>query len=93
LKIRGSWSTLLLFTPLGANFDPRGEIVPQGWILFCWGWSYPLWVKFFVRPSILLNSRVFSLMGVNEGVNIRPRGQISPLGPGARSEVKNGPLG
>jgi hypothetical protein len=27
---------------------------------------------------------------MNEGVNIRPRGQISPLG--ARGEVKNGPL-
>jgi hypothetical protein len=27
---------------------------------------------------------------VNEGVNIPPRGQISPLG--ARGEVKNGPL-
>jgi hypothetical protein len=29
-------------------------------------------------------------MGVNKGVNIPPRGQISPLG--ARGEVKNGPL-
>jgi hypothetical protein len=28
-------------------------------------------------------------MGVNEGVNITPRGQISPLGAGG--EVKNGP--
>jgi hypothetical protein len=27
-------------------------------------------------------------VGVNEGVNILPRGQISPLG--ARGEVKNG---
>jgi hypothetical protein len=29
-------------------------------------------------------------MGVNKGVNIPPRGQISPLG--VRGEVKNGPL-
>jgi hypothetical protein len=37
-------------------------------------------VKFSVRPSILPNSREFSPLGVNEGVNIIPRGQISPLG-------------
>jgi hypothetical protein len=42
-------------------------------------------VKFSVRPSILLNT-----LGVNEGVNISPKGQISPLG--ARGEVKNVPL-
>jgi hypothetical protein len=43
-------------------------------------------------------------MGVNEGVNFTPRGQISPMGAkftprgeirpwGARGEVKNGPQG
>jgi hypothetical protein len=37
-------------------------------------------VKFSVCPSILLNSRECSPLGVNEGVNIPPRGQISPLG-------------
>jgi hypothetical protein len=47
-------------------------------------------VKFSVRPSILLNNRESSPLGVNEGVNFAPRGQISPLG--ARGEVKNGPL-
>jgi hypothetical protein len=47
-------------------------------------------VKFSVRPSILLNRSVCSTMGVNEGMNIPPRGQLSPLG--ARGEVKNGPL-
>jgi hypothetical protein len=56
---------------------PRGEVVPLG-------------VKFSVRPSILLNSRDCSPLGVNEGVNIPPWGQIPPLG--ARGEVTNGPL-
>jgi hypothetical protein len=65
-----------LTSPLGANFDPRGE--------FC-----PLGVKFSVRPSIFLNSRECSSLGANEGVNIPTRGHISPLG--ARSEVKDGP--
>jgi hypothetical protein len=37
-------------------------------------------VKFFVRLSILLNSRECTPLGVNKGVNIPPRGQISPLG-------------
>jgi hypothetical protein len=45
-------------------------------------------VQFSVRPSILLNRRECSPLGVNKGVNIPPRGQISPLG--ARGEVKNG---
>jgi hypothetical protein len=46
-------------------------------------------VKFSVRPSILLNKIECSPLGVNEGVNFTPRGQISHLG--ARGEVKNGP--
>jgi hypothetical protein len=62
-----------LTSPLGANFDPRGGVVP-------WGWCYPLGVKSSVHPSILLNSRECSPLGVNEGVNISPRRQISPLG-------------
>jgi hypothetical protein len=60
--------------------------------------------NFSVRPSILLNSRECSPLGVYEGVNIIPRGQISPLGAkfiprgevypcGARGEGKNGPQG
>jgi hypothetical protein len=48
-------------------------------------------VKFSVRPSIFLNNRECSPLGVNEGVNFTPKTQISPLG--ARGEVKNGPLG
>jgi hypothetical protein len=64
--------------------SPRGE--------FC-----SLEVKFSVHPSIFLNSRERSPLGVNEGVNIPPRGPISPLGAkfplGARGEVKNGPQG
>jgi hypothetical protein len=46
-------------------------------------------VKYSVCPSILLNNIECSPLGVNEGVNFTPRGQISPLGPGARGEVKN----
>jgi hypothetical protein len=47
-------------------------------------------VKLFsVRPSILLNNIEYSPLRVNEGVNITPRGKISPLG--ARGEVKNVP--
>jgi hypothetical protein len=44
------------------------------------GRSCPLGVKFSVHPSILLNNRECSPLGVNEGVKISPRGQISPLG-------------
>jgi hypothetical protein len=46
-------------------------------------------VKLSGHPSILLNHRECSPLGVNKGVNVTPRGQISPLG--ARGEVKNGP--
>jgi hypothetical protein len=78
-------------SPLRTNFDPRDEVVPQGWILSPWGrWSYPLGLKFSVYSSTLLNSIECSPLGVNEGVNISPSEQISPLG--ARGEVKNGPL-
>jgi hypothetical protein len=83
-----AWGPFLTLT-LGANFDPRGGVVPQG--EFCpQGVKSSPGVKFSVRPPILLNSRECSPLGVNEGVNIPPRGQISPLG--ARGEVKNGPL-
>jgi hypothetical protein len=51
-------------------------------------------VKFSVLPSILLNNKERSPLGLNEGVNFTPRGQISPLGAKftPRDEVKNGPL-
>jgi hypothetical protein len=68
------------------NFSPRGKLRPQGWscppgVNFVpWGWSYPLGVKYSVCPSILLNSRECSPLGVNEGVNIPPRGRIYPPG-------------
>jgi hypothetical protein len=64
------------------NFAPRGKLWPQGWScppgvnFVSWDWSYPLGVKFSVCPSILLNSRECSPLGVN----IPPKGQISPLG-------------
>jgi hypothetical protein len=67
-----------LTSPLGANFDPRGKVIP-------WGW-YSL----FAPPFFYINSRECSPLVVNEGVNISLRGQFSHLG--ARSEVKNGPL-
>jgi hypothetical protein len=82
-SLPGSCRGPFLTSPLGANFDPRGEVVP-------WGGEVIPWGEFSVDPSILLNCRVCSPLGVKEGVNIPPRGQISPLG--ARGEVKNGPL-
>jgi hypothetical protein len=51
--------------------------------------TLPLGANF--DPSNFLNSRECSPLGVNEGVSISLGGQISPLGPGARGEVKNGP--
>jgi hypothetical protein len=61
-----------------------------------WGNLCPLVVKLFPGSEILclplhsMYSRECSPLGMKEGVNITPRGQISPLG--ARDEVKNGPL-
>jgi hypothetical protein len=37
-------------------------------------------VKLSVCPSILLNNKESSPLGVNEGVKFTPRGQSSPLG-------------
>jgi hypothetical protein len=86
----GSWGGRgpFLTSPLGANFDPRGEVVPQGWIL-------SLGVKLSPGCEILcfpLHSsklwRVFTPGGER-------RGEHSPQGtnftPGG--EVKNGPQG
>jgi hypothetical protein len=68
------------------NLTPRFKLWPQGRscppeVSFVpWGWSYPLGVKFSVRPFILLGKQCSPLGGgVNEGVNIPPRGQISSL--------------
>jgi hypothetical protein len=39
-----TWGTFLT-SPLGANFGPRGKVVPQGWIsspggeVIPWGWN------------------------------------------------------
>jgi hypothetical protein len=41
-------------------------------------------VKFSVCPSIRLNSRESSPLGVNEGVNIPPRGEVHTWGPGEK---------
>jgi hypothetical protein len=63
------------------NIAPGGEVVPYGQILFPGaGRSYPLGVKFSVCPSILLNIIEYSPMRMNKGVNIPPRGPMSPLG-------------
>jgi hypothetical protein len=70
-------------SPLGANFDPWVNFLPKER-------SYPMGVKFYVCPSILLNSRERSPMGVNKEVNIPPRVQSSPLE--ANHVVKNWPL-
>jgi hypothetical protein len=85
-----------LTSPLGENFDPKGEVVPRGW-------SFALGGKFSVHPSILLNSRECSPLGVNEGANIpledkisplganlTPRGKVHPRGGGANHDVKTG---
>jgi hypothetical protein len=69
-----SWGPFLT-SPLGANFDPKGKVVPRG--EFCPPGGK---VKFSVRPSILPNKRQ---------CEHSPLGQISSLG--ARGEVKNGP--
>jgi hypothetical protein len=61
-----------LTSPLGASFDPQGRSCPPRGEVIPWG------VKFSVRPSILLNSRECSPLGVNEGVNIPSKGQSSP---------------
>jgi hypothetical protein len=60
------------------KLSPRGE--------FC-----PLGVKFSVRLSLLLNCKLYVeclSLGVNEGVNIPPRGQISPRRPSSPLGVK-----
>jgi hypothetical protein len=67
-----------LTSTLGVKLAPRCELCPLG-------------VKFTVCPSILLNSRECSPLGVNEGVKIPPRGQISPLG--VRAPFLTSPLG
>jgi hypothetical protein len=68
---------ILNFAPRG-NFDPRAKLSPR--VTFVpWRWSYPLGMKLPVCPSILLNSKECSPLGVNEGVNISNRGQISPV--------------
>jgi hypothetical protein len=54
LKLR-NWGPFLTLTP-------RGEVVPQGYILSP-RWSYTLGVKFSVLPSILLNSGECSPLG------------------------------
>jgi hypothetical protein len=81
----------------GLKLAPRVEVGPQGWSWPPWvklapfWWSWTLWGKVIPqgwRP-FLPNSRKCSPLGVNEGVNLLPREQISPLR--ARGEVKNGP--
>jgi hypothetical protein len=85
----------------------RGKLWPPGAKLSPWSEFCPLGVKlspgvkFSVRPSILLNRRECSPLGVIEGVNVHPSGKIPPLGTKftprakvhlwARGEVKNVP--
>jgi hypothetical protein len=64
---------------LGANFNHQWRSCPPGVKLIPYEWSYPLGRKLSVRPSTRLNSIECSLLWVNEGVNIPPRGQSSPL--------------
>jgi hypothetical protein len=94
----GNWGPFLT-SPLGANFDPRGKVVPQGWIsspggkFTPWGWN-----SLFAPPLPILNSRECSPLGWANGNGwtfpledkFYPWGWSSPLG--ARDEVKNVPL-
>jgi hypothetical protein len=66
------------------NFTPRGEFCPPGANFVPWVWSYPLGVKLSVCPSILLNYREYSPLGLNGGVNIPLGDQFHPWGPGAK---------
>jgi hypothetical protein len=78
------------------NFAPRGKLWPQerscppGVSFAPWGWSYPLGVKLspgseiLFCPSILLNSRECSPLGVNEGGNIPPGDKFHTWGPGVK---------
>jgi hypothetical protein len=68
---------------LGAHFDPRGEVVPQEWILSPRGpLSYLLgWNSLFAPPFFVTVESVHP-WGVKERVSIPPGGQIS---------VKKGP--
>jgi hypothetical protein len=68
---------------------PRGKVDPKLEEFCSQGVKYSSGVKFSIRPSILLNSGECPLLGVNEGVNIPSRGQISPLE--ANHVVKNWP--
>jgi hypothetical protein len=61
-----------LTSPLGANFDPRGEFCPLEGEVIPWGWNSPFTPPFFKTVEC-------SPLRVNKGVNISPRGQISPL--------------
>jgi hypothetical protein len=83
----------------GRICHPGVSFVPQGWDLSPGGEFCPLGVKLSpgveILLSILLNSRECSPLGLSEGVNIPPRGQISPLsdkshpmGPSSHLEVK-----
>jgi hypothetical protein len=83
------WGTYLT-SPLGANFGLKCEVVPHGWILSP-GWSYPLGVKFSVRPYV--HSWVFTT-GVERrgehstyGNHFTPGGQVHPLGPGVKLKM------
>jgi hypothetical protein len=83
------------------NLTPRFKLWPQGRscppeVSFVpWCWSYPLGVKFSVRPFILLGKQC-SPLGGERRVNIPLGDKFLPCGwsllLGARCEVKTGPL-
>jgi hypothetical protein len=62
------------------KLSPRDEFCPLGGVKLSPGLKFSY--------LFLHSSKQCSPLGVNEGVNILPRGQFSPLG--ARGEVKNG---
>jgi hypothetical protein len=47
--VKGAAEGPFLTSPLGANLDPWGEVVPQRWILFPWGEFIP-WGEIICSP-------------------------------------------
>jgi hypothetical protein len=89
---------IFLTSPLGANFDPRGEDVPQCWILSPGGeiLSLPLHSSKQYIENVHPWGERRGDMTFPLGDKFHPWGPSSPLGAkftlGAKVEVENGPL-
>jgi hypothetical protein len=74
---------ILNFTPR-RKLWPHGQGCPPGVNFVPRGWSYPLGVKFSVRPSILLNSIECSPLGWTKGWSFPLGDIVHPWGPGLK---------